>query len=114
GNLGEAYVYVDGLKTPARGSTVEIKQSGKAFVPAVSVLPVGTRVVLPNEGKIFHNVFPSTPGDAFDLGTVKGGERPNPVVLLKPGHVEVFCNIHARMRADILVVPTSHCTRVRP
>jgi hypothetical protein len=34
--------------------------------------------------------------------------------MAKPGHVEVFCNIHSRMRADILVVPNPHWARVRP
>jgi hypothetical protein len=45
---------------------------------------------------------------------LKAGDRPGPVVLLKPGHVEVFCNIHSKMRADILVVPNGFWTRVRP
>ena len=111
--LGEAYVYLDGPKTMAsRSATIEVKQQGRQFVPAVSVVQVGTRVLFPNEDKVFHNVFSPTPGDAFDLGTLKSGDKPNPVVMLKPGHVEVFCNIHSRMRADILVVPTSFWTRV--
>jgi plastocyanin len=115
GSLGEAYVYVDGPKiASSRPPTVEIKQQSKQFVPAVSVVPVGTKVLFPNEDKIFHNVFSTTPGDAFDLGTVKAGDKPSPVVLLKPGHVEVFCNIHSKMRADILVVPNQHWTRVKP
>jgi plastocyanin len=115
GDIGDAYVYLDGPKSvPARPPTVEIKQRAKQFVPAVTVVPVGTRVLFPNEDKIFHNVFSSTPGDAFDLGTVKAGDKSSPVTLLKPGHVEVFCNIHSKMRADILVVPNVHWTRVRP
>ena len=32
--------------------------------------------------------------------------------MLKPGPVEIFCNIHSKMRADVLVVPNSHWTRV--
>ena len=112
---GETYVYVDGPKAMApRNSSVVIKQSARQFVPPVAVVQVGTRAFFPNEDKIFHNVFSRTPGDAFDLGTVKVGERPEPVVLLKPGHVEVFCNIHSSMRADVLVVPNGHWTRVRP
>jgi hypothetical protein len=34
------------------------------------------------------------------------------VVLLKPGPVEIFCNIHSKMRSDVLVVPNGHWTRV--
>ncbi|MBC8131929.1 MAG: hypothetical protein H7X95_03035 [Deltaproteobacteria bacterium] len=115
GQLGQAYVYLDGPKSLAsRTSSVEVKQVSRQFVPAVSVVQVGTRVLFPNEDRVFHNVFSRTPGDAFDLGTLKSGDRPNPVVLLKPGHIEIFCNIHSKMRADILVVPNSIWTRVRP
>jgi plastocyanin len=98
----------------SRSATSEVKQLGKRFVPAVSVVQVGTRVLFPNEDLVLHNVFSPTPGDAFDLGGVPAGERPSPVVLLKAGHVEVFCNIHPGMRADILVVPNGYWTRVRP
>ena len=112
--LGEAYIYLDGPKSiAARAPTLEVKQVGRQFVPNVAVVQVGGRVLFPNEDKVFHNVFSRTPGDEFDLGTLKAGDKPEPVVLLKPGHVEVFCNIHSKMRADILVVPNGHWTRVR-
>ena len=115
GALGDAYVYVDGPKVIApRGRTIEIKQHSKQFSPSVAVIQTGTRVLFPNEDKIFHNVFSPTPGAAFDLGTLKSGDRPNPIAMTKPGHVEIFCNIHSSMRADVLVVPNAHWTRVRP
>jgi len=114
GALGEAYVYLDGPRSiAARAPTLEVKQVGRQFVPSVAVVQVGGRVAFPNEDKVFHNVFSRTPGDAFDLGTLKAGDKSDPVVLMKPGHVEVFCNIHSKMRADILVVPNGHWTRVR-
>lgn len=115
GVLGEAYVYVDGPKVASvHGPIVEIKQAGKRFVPAVAVVQMGSRVSFPNADRFLHNVFSPTPGDAFDLGPVKTGDKPDPVVMLKPGHVEVFCNIHSNMRADILVTPNGWFTRVRP
>lgn len=114
GSVADAYVYIDGPKSLSRTASIEIKQLARQFVPAVSVVQAGTKVLFPNEDRVFHNVFSRTPGDAFDLGTLKSGDRPNPVALLKPGHVEVFCNIHSKMRADILVVPNGYWTRVRP
>jgi plastocyanin len=110
--IGEAYVYVDGLRSSARGHTVEIKQRDKQFAPRVTVVPLGTKVVFPNQDTVIHNVFSTAPGNSFDLGSVKGGETSPPVVLLKPGPVEIFCNIHSKMRADVLVVPNNHWTRV--
>jgi plastocyanin len=110
--LGEVYVYVDGLRSSARGHTVEIRQRDKQFAPRVVVVPLGTKLVFPNQDTVIHNVFSTAPGNSFDLGSVKGGETSPPVVLLKPGPVEIFCNIHSKMRADVLVVPNSHWTRV--
>jgi plastocyanin len=110
--LGEAYVYVDGLRSSARGHTVEIKQRDKQFAPRVAVVPLGTKLVFPNQDTVIHNVFSTAPGNSFDIGSVKGGETSPPIVLLKPGPVEIFCNIHSKMRADVLVVPNSHWARV--
>src|SRR6266511_3035764 len=111
--LGEAYVYLDGPRSsPTRGQTVEIKQKDKQFAPRVAVVPLGTRVVFPKQDTVIHNVFSTAAGNAFDLGSIKGGETSSPVSLLKPGPIEVFCNIHAKMRSDILVVPNGHWTRV--
>ena len=115
GALGEAYVYLDGPRlAAAHAPLVEVKQAEKRFVPAVTAVQMGTRVSFPNADRVLHNVFSPTPGDGFDLGPVKAGDRPDPMVMLKPGHVEVFCNIHSRMRADILVTPNGWYTRVRP
>jgi plastocyanin len=109
----EAYVYVDGMRAaPSRAHTLEIKQRDKQFTPRVSVVQAGTRVIFPNDDTVIHNVFSQNPGNSFDLGSVKSGERSAPVVLARPGHVEVFCNIHSKMKADILVVPNAHWTRV--
>jgi len=112
GQIGEAYVYIDGLRSSARGHTVEIKQRDKQFAPRVVVVPLGTKLVFPNQDTVIHNVFSTASGNSFDLGSVKGGETSPPVVLLKPGPVEIFCNIHSKMRADVLVVPNNHWARV--
>jgi plastocyanin len=109
----EAYVYLEG-KGPARSRLLEIKQQNKQFLPQVAVVPVGSRVTFPNADVVYHNVFSRTPGSVFDLGTIKTGDTPAPVTLFRPGHVEVFCNIHSRMRADLLVVPNNHFAKIRP
>ena len=110
--VGEAYVYLDGPRSSTRGHTVQIQQRDKQFTPRVAVVQIGTKLLFPNQDTVIHNVFSTASGNAFDLGSVKGGETSPPVVLLKPGPVEIFCNIHSKMRADVLVVPNSHWTRV--
>src|SRR6185369_10938715 len=58
GALGDAFVYVDGPRVVAsHPGTIEIKQRSKQFSPSVAVVQAGTRVLFPNEDKIFHNVF---------------------------------------------------------
>jgi plastocyanin len=113
GEIGEVYVYVDGYKsTPVRNKTIEIRQKDKRFVPAVQVVQVGTRAVFPNLDTVIHNVFSLNSENHFDLGNVKAGEKTEPIALLKPGHVEVYCNIHSKMRADLLVVANPYFAKV--
>jgi plastocyanin len=110
----EAYVYVEGTRGPSgRGKTLEIKQRDKQFSPQVAVVAVGTRLSFPNFDAVFHNVFSRSPGNAFDLGGIKAGEKPGSVVVSQPGHLEIFCNIHSKMRADVLVVPSGYYAKVR-
>jgi len=114
-DAGDAYVYVEGGRgAPTRGKVLEVKQKDKQFLPRVAVVPVGTRLSFPNLDAVFHNVFSRSPGNAFDLGGIKAGEKPGSVVVSQPGHVEIFCNIHSKMRADILVVPSGNYAKVKP
>lgn len=86
----EAYVYVDGLRVPMKTNTIEIHQKNKQFSPRVAVIPLGTKVFFPNDDTIVHNVFSASAEQAFDLGTVKAGDKPSPVVMTKPGPLEIL------------------------
>jgi plastocyanin len=112
----EAYVYVEGLRGGSgRGRTLQIKQEGKQFIPAVAVVLAGTKLTFPNFDTVAHNAFSNSPGNAFDLGSINAGEKAAAdVTLSRPGPVTVHCNIHAKMRADILVASSTHFAKVRP
>ena len=113
GGSGPAFVYVDNLKAPSpRGQSAEIAQKDRAFVPTALVVQKGTRVLFPNLDALFHNVFSPSPSHPFDLGAYRQGDPPRSVVLDTPGVVEVYCNMHAKMRASILVVPNRFFVRV--
>ena len=115
GTLKDAYVYVDLVRgSPAHGKTVEIKQKDKQFSPRVAVVLRGTSVVFPNLDPLYHNVFSTSGRNSFDLGAYRAGDAPRSVVLSTPGVVEVFCNIHSRMSASILVVPSAYYAKVNP
>jgi plastocyanin len=101
----DVYVYLEGFRsTGGRNATLEISQAGKQFVPRFAVALLGTRVSFPNRDTFFHNVFSPAPVP-FDLGTYRADQEAPTVLLRTPGVVEIFCNIHAQMSAQILVVP---------
>jgi plastocyanin len=115
GDLGDVYVYVENLKTPpARGKSIEIRQEGKQFAPRVAVVQTGTTVYFPNFDAIYHNVFSSSARNAFDLGSYRSGDKPRSVTFTAPGVVDVFCNMHQKMSAAVLVVPNTFYTKVKP
>ena len=113
GDLRDVYVYVD-VRGPRVNQTVEIKQENKQFSPRLAVVPIGTTVTFPNLDPIFHNVFSNSPTNSFDLGSYRAGDQTRSVVMTKPGVVDVYCNMHQRMSAHVLVVPSKLFVKVRP
>jgi plastocyanin len=89
----------------ARPLKVELAMQARQFAPHVRVVPVGSTVDFPNKDPFAHNTFSSTPGTAFDLGSYPRGQSKE-WVFSKPGAVSVYCNVHAKMAAFVVVVPT--------
>ncbi len=113
GGAEDVYVYVDGHGPTTSHRGIEIKQEGRQFNPRVAVVQTGTNVVFPNMDSVYHNVFSNSPRNAFDLGTYQAGDKARSVTVTGPGVVEVFCNLHQKMSAKILVVPNALYTKVR-
>lgn len=78
-------------------------QRDKAFAPKLLAVTKGSTVEFPNEDKLFHNVFSLSEGNTFDLGLYRAGES-KPMTFEKTGVVDVYCNIHPHMWAQILVL----------
>ena len=111
---GPAWVFVEDVKGAAPAGTVEIKQEDKQFSPRIVAVPSGTRLSFPNLDVVYHNVFSLTSGKSFDLGMLRAGDPVKSRVMSKPGVVEIFCNIHARMSATVLVTPGPLVAKVGP
>lgn len=110
----DVYVYVENVKAGhVKGKSIEIKQENKQFSPRLAVVQAGTNVVFPNFDAIYHNVFSMSPHNSFDLGSYRAGDKARSVTLTTPGLVEIFCNMHQKMSADVLVVPSPLYTKVR-
>ncbi len=93
-----------GAPKPVRAEMVTKR---KQFDPQVLVVPVGSTVAFPNQDPILHNVFSVSSGNGFDLGLVGAGEGKE-ATFRSPGIVQVFCNVHHKMFAHVVVVDTAH------
>jgi plastocyanin len=85
-----------------RPGRARIDQRGEQFFPRVLAVTAGTVVEFPNSDKTFHNVFSLSRVKTFDLGRYRPG-RTGTVTFDRPGIVPIFCDIHANMRAWVLV-----------
>src|SRR5207249_5635864 len=101
-DLSSAVVYLEGAGPAAPPVTVQIAINDKEFVPRVVVVPLGSTVRFPNHDPFDHNVFSASDPNQFDLGQYGRGEAKGRT-FTSPGLVRVFCNIHPRMVAFVLV-----------
>ena len=80
-----------------------MRQRNMEFVPRVLVAPVGSTIELPNNDRVFHNVFSFTNGKPFDLGLYPTGASKR-ITLDRPAVNRLYCNIHPHMGAYIVAV----------
>ena len=84
-----------------------LDQRNLQFVPRVLAVEVGTVIDLPNNDRVFHNVFSFRDGKRFDLGLYPTGAKKQ-VVFDRPGVSRVFCNIHPQMAAYVVTVDSPY------
>ncbi len=102
-DLGQAVVWLEGAAAPpGQPDTVEVATERKQFVLRVVVIPVGSVVAFSNHDPFNHNVFSVSPETPFDLGLFGRGQG-RAVTFDRPGIVRVYCNVHALMRAFVIV-----------
>jgi plastocyanin len=105
---GQAVVYLeDGPKEdqPSRLQTVTIANRQMNFVPFVSVVAEGGKVVFVNEDPFPHNVF-SPDGEKFNMGNIpQNGAHQR--VFHTPGSFSLLCNLHPGMLGYLMVTPST-------
>src|SRR6266550_2364692 len=105
-DLSDAVLYLESpaaVATEANLATVEIAITDKKYAPHVVVIPVGSTVRFPNHDPFNHNVFSVSEPNSFDLGLYGRGETKSHT-FDHPGLVRVYCNVHPRMVAYVLVM----------
>jgi len=99
----EAVVWVPDLAAREPAAPPVMASQAKSFAPHVVAVQRGGTVLFPNLDRIYHNVFSTTAGQAFDLGLYRNGTSRGHR-FDAPGLVVVYCNIHPRMAGYVRVV----------
>jgi len=105
----DAVVWLDAPNAPAPRAEkpAVLDQRNLSFFPRVLAVRVGTDVDLPNNDRVFHNVFSFHDGKRFDLGLYPVGTTRR-VRFDKAGMSRVFCNIHPNMAAYVKAVDSPY------
>jgi plastocyanin len=104
---GAAVVYLeDAGVVPGLGASAVVDNHGMSFVPFITVVSVGGRVVFSNSDPFPHNVF-SPDNEKFNMGTVsmKGSASHT---FKSVGVYSLLCNLHPNMLGYVVVSPSSY------
>jgi plastocyanin len=113
-HLQDFVVYVDqpvDAPVPPSKTPPVVTQRNVSFDPHVLAVAVGTRVSWPNADEIYHNIFSMSDAKSFDLGFYDKGATKD-ITFDKPGRVDVYCSIHAKMHCIVLVLPSAFFAKV--
>jgi plastocyanin len=111
-DLANAVLWLEpqGAPPPLARQAVQIAMDNKQFLPRVQVVSTGSSVAFPNHDPFRHNVFSKAGPAEFDLGLYPRGDTRQATVE-RNGVYPIFCNIHAKMVAYVLSVPTTYTAR---
>lgn len=84
---------------------IDIAQENRAFLPAVTVVTVGTKVQFPNRDSVRHHVYSFSDARKFEL-KLYVGKPEKPVSFDKAGVVVLGCNIHDQMVGWVVITDT--------
>jgi len=99
-------LYAISNKIDVKPLSVQIMdQVGKAFIPHVLPVTVGTSVSFPNSDDIRHHLYSFDKPKPFELPLYEGTPT-QPIVFDKKGIVRLGCNIHDWMMGYIYIVDT--------
>lgn len=109
-DLGSAVLYLEGVGPAAPPATIDITINKKEYLPRVVVAPAGSTVRFPNTDPFNHNVFSVSEPNQFDLGLYGRGQTKS-FTFAQPGLVRVYCNVHPKMVAYVVVTGNRYATQ---
>lgn len=112
----EIVVYLVEVKGtwPPPKEHARLDQKFTQFTHRVLPVLVGTTVDFTNHDPIYHNVFSDSIVNQFDLGRRGNGETASMTFKKPEVPVKIFCEIHAKMQSNILVLQNPYFRVVKP
>jgi plastocyanin len=92
-----------GLSVGAFAATHIIHQKGRVFSSESTGIKKGEVLAFMNDDSVPHNIYSTTKGNEFNLGSQPPGTSTN-VTFNEVGEVQVLCAIHPRMKMTVSVV----------
>jgi plastocyanin len=112
----EIVVYLVKVKGtwPPPKAHAKLDQKYTQFSRRVVPVLVGTTVDFKNNDPVYHNVFSNSDLNEFDLGRRKRGETVSKKMTKVEVPVPVYCEIHRKMKSNLLVLQNPFFTVVKP
>jgi hypothetical protein len=101
-------------KWPPPKKHAKLDQKYTRFTSRVVPVLVGTTVDFKNNDPVYHNVFSNSDRNEFDLGRRKKGETVSKRMTKVEVPVPVYCEIHRKMKSNLLVLQNPFFAVVRP
>ncbi len=97
-----AVAFLSGAAVAALAAEKTINQKGKVFSVTDVTIKKGDTLVFVNDDNVAHNIFSTSPGNDFNLGSQAPGTSV-PVTFDKAGEVDILCAIHPLMKMKVNV-----------
>src|SRR5262249_20723457 len=97
-----AAAFVTGAAVAAFAAEHTVSQKGKKFSVSEITVKKGDKVLFVNDDNVAHNIFSTTAGNEFNLGSQAAGSSA-PVTFDKTGDIDVLCAIHPLMKMKVKV-----------
>ena len=94
--------FLAGVAVAAAATQQTINQKGKVFSVTDIAIKKGDTLVFFNDDNVAHNIYSTSPGNVFDLGSQKPGNS-TPVTFDKSGNIDILCAIQPLMKMKVKV-----------
>jgi plastocyanin len=97
-----ALAFLAGASVAAVAAEQTISQKGKLFSATEVSIKKGDTLVFVNDDNVAHNIFSTSAGNDFNLGSQQPGKSVS-VTFDKPGDIDIMCAIHPLMKMKVKV-----------